>query len=398
MALATQCPQCFTIFRVANDQLKLRGGLVRCGSCRQVFNGNEFLVEASISDGHYQPAAGSKARFDATSSFPPLQQPLAPTDTIPEVNAAVAPVQPLAAAEPIAAVSEPKVFRSPADPGYLPDLAMPLKESEPLRADLGMDQLTPKAPEDIEAAALLRRSSTLDEKPADADPEQDSAGFGDDDPFKAYEQAAGIDPATAHDEHDEHGTASKHEQEDQDEGEEDTADEPAFVRSAQRRQRVGHVMKMAMMIAAGVMVPVLLLQSIYYWRNQLAVAVPPLQPMLNGMCAAFHCTVGLPAEIERLTLESNELQVVPPNQNIYALTLVLRNRGARAQAWPNIELTLNNDEEKAVVRRVFRPREYLPNARLADAGIGAESEQQIKLTFELNDALASGYRIYLFYP
>ena len=59
MALATQCPHCLTIFRVASDQLKLRGGLVRCGSCRQVFNGNEFLVEPSIADGHYQPAPGS---------------------------------------------------------------------------------------------------------------------------------------------------------------------------------------------------------------------------------------------------------------------------------------------------------------------------------------------------
>ena len=62
MALATQCPHCLTIFRVVSDQLKLRGGLVRCGSCRQVFNGNDYLVEASVADGHYQPAPGSKAQ------------------------------------------------------------------------------------------------------------------------------------------------------------------------------------------------------------------------------------------------------------------------------------------------------------------------------------------------
>ena len=48
MALATQCPHCLTIFRVVSDQLKLRGGLVRCGSCRQVFNGNDYLAEASV--------------------------------------------------------------------------------------------------------------------------------------------------------------------------------------------------------------------------------------------------------------------------------------------------------------------------------------------------------------
>ena len=38
MALATRCPQCDALFRVVADQLKLRGGLVRCGQCRAVFD------------------------------------------------------------------------------------------------------------------------------------------------------------------------------------------------------------------------------------------------------------------------------------------------------------------------------------------------------------------------
>lgn len=44
MALATQCPHCYTSFRVANDQLKLHAGLVRCGACKQTFNGIEHLL------------------------------------------------------------------------------------------------------------------------------------------------------------------------------------------------------------------------------------------------------------------------------------------------------------------------------------------------------------------
>jgi predicted Zn finger-like uncharacterized protein len=38
MALATRCPNCHALFRVVADQLKLRGGLVRCGACRHVFD------------------------------------------------------------------------------------------------------------------------------------------------------------------------------------------------------------------------------------------------------------------------------------------------------------------------------------------------------------------------
>src|SRR6476661_6947099 len=45
MALATKCPHCKTTFRVASDQLKLRGGIVRCGTCTQVFDGNASLVD-----------------------------------------------------------------------------------------------------------------------------------------------------------------------------------------------------------------------------------------------------------------------------------------------------------------------------------------------------------------
>lgn len=44
MALATQCPHCYTSFRVANDQLKLHAGMVRCGACKQTFNGIEHLL------------------------------------------------------------------------------------------------------------------------------------------------------------------------------------------------------------------------------------------------------------------------------------------------------------------------------------------------------------------
>ncbi len=45
MALATQCPHCHTTFRVAADQLKLRGGIVRCGACNEVFDGNSALID-----------------------------------------------------------------------------------------------------------------------------------------------------------------------------------------------------------------------------------------------------------------------------------------------------------------------------------------------------------------
>jgi len=43
MTLATQCPHCNTTFRVDENQLTAYNGLVRCGVCARVFNGNDFI-------------------------------------------------------------------------------------------------------------------------------------------------------------------------------------------------------------------------------------------------------------------------------------------------------------------------------------------------------------------
>src|SRR5471030_2112659 len=59
MALATKCPHCNTIFRVAHDQLKLRGGIVRCGACNEVFDGNAALVEPAAAKAPMAPLPSS---------------------------------------------------------------------------------------------------------------------------------------------------------------------------------------------------------------------------------------------------------------------------------------------------------------------------------------------------
>jgi len=65
MALATQCPHCHTTFRVAADQLKLRGGIVRCGACQRIFDGNAHLIDLD------KPAAPAPAD---TPAVPPPPQ------------------------------------------------------------------------------------------------------------------------------------------------------------------------------------------------------------------------------------------------------------------------------------------------------------------------------------
>ena len=47
----TRCPGCKTIFRVTPQQLALKGGQVRCGHCRTVFDGTAALVSLAPQPG-----------------------------------------------------------------------------------------------------------------------------------------------------------------------------------------------------------------------------------------------------------------------------------------------------------------------------------------------------------
>jgi predicted Zn finger-like uncharacterized protein len=46
--MLTRCPACETHFRVTAEQIKARSGRVRCGSCQQVFNALDTLIETPV--------------------------------------------------------------------------------------------------------------------------------------------------------------------------------------------------------------------------------------------------------------------------------------------------------------------------------------------------------------
>ena len=108
--------------------------------------------------------------------------------------------------------------------------------------------------------------------------------------------------------------------------------------------------------------------------------------------------VGLPMQIESVSIESSDFQPLPDRPDQFMLSVLLRNRGSTVQAWPTIELTLNDATDKAVGRRLITPRDYLPTGQTAVRGFGAGSEQPLRLVFDLSRLKAAGYRVYLFYP
>ncbi|NBB10780.1 DUF3426 domain-containing protein [Pseudomonas sp. SLFW] len=84
-SFVTQCPHCQTSFRVSHAQLSVARGMVRCGSCLQVFNAAKQLLEKS-----------AEARAAAQAAA----QPLEPAQPVPAPVVEVLAPQSVVAAQP----------------------------------------------------------------------------------------------------------------------------------------------------------------------------------------------------------------------------------------------------------------------------------------------------------
>ncbi|MGK5057409.1 DUF3426 domain-containing protein [Janthinobacterium sp. LB2P49] len=407
MALATKCPHCNTIFRVAADQLKLRGGIVRCGTCREVFDGNAALVDPAAASPFLTSPSGTAAplptSYPADNSLPSTtdDEPIysldfdtsfdpfgilpetaqlkddaddgehieldldvslpadVPADAPLELPAATAPEAPESPLpQPMAPFKRRQVDDAPAFATYLRD-----SRREPNLETVA----APAAPAEkvsLDKPAPARREPTLDDQP--------------DTPQPAAPIAA--DPA-----------------DDQDEPVLPPADdEPAFVTQGRRREQSGKALRVAMAAGSVVLLLLLFLQVMTTFRNPLAAQFPQWKPTLVALCKLSNCQVDLPAQIEALAIEQGELQTL--KEQTFSYVSLLRNQSRSVQAWPSIELILNDANDKPVLRRVIAPRDYLPATVDVSKGFAPRSEQIIKLYFALDQLTASGYHIAIFYP
>ena len=150
-------------------------------------------------------------------------------------------------------------------------------------------------------------------------------------------------------------------------------------------------------IAALLLLLMLLAQAAYFFRVDLAAQLPGLKPALIGYCRILKCSVPLPQHTDLIGIESSGLEADPANENRITLNALLRNRAPYAQAFPNLELTLNNSQDKPLARRVFGPADYLSQAENEAAGLLPNHELGIKLHLNTTDLKPSGYRLVLLY-
>jgi len=171
---------------------------------------------------------------------------------------------------------------------------------------------------------------------------------------------------------------------------------PEFLEEEAPRARFG----LAWALAALVALAALLGQLVYYYRTEIATLLPQTRPYLAQGCRVLDCELRLPRRPDLLSIESSDLQADNRRDSLIVLNAVIRNRAPFAQEHPALELTLTDAADKALVRRVLRPTEYLQAAapqQLAQ-GIGPGAEAVLRVHFDTSGVRATGYRLYLFYP
>lgn len=157
-------------------------------------------------------------------------------------------------------------------------------------------------------------------------------------------------------------------------------------------------------VASLLLLVVLAGQGSYFYRTELSVLVPTLQPYLEQYCEFLECTVPLPQHAELLNIEASDLQSDPAQPaGVITLTATVRNRAPFPQAFPAFELTLTDTQDQPLASRILTPAQYLSAEKKSAADIAAQAiapnhEINVKLHLDSGDLKAAGYRLFLFYP
>jgi predicted Zn finger-like uncharacterized protein len=423
MSMITTCPKCHTAFRVSSQQLNAREGKVRCGRCSNVFNGFMHLT-APEEDMDELLSAPSIDIPPAPVAPPPVAPP--PSEKIevkpfsmPPFPAQTVEVSPPEIKPPLTApdVTAPytinpfpdtrieipdDAYKLPPDAFKIPaEVAKPAAEAfdskffQPFPITLPTEKSA--APQAFEASPLTppERDPFDDDYDADMPPAPKAAR-----PIESYSPSAAPVPMPK-------GKQKKNKTKqpayetsvDTDDAALDLDDDadsggPTLFDDDASRARP-HWLWGA---GAALLLVSLAAQGLFFFRQDIAQALPAVRPLMQQACEALSCKIPLSQNFELLSIEASELVSDPQKPEQIELRATVRNRARFVQAFPNLDLSLTDAQDQTLVKRVIAPEAYLAAPATAEAGFAPNSEISVKLPFNAVNLKPAGYRLLLFYP
>ncbi len=150
-------------------------------------------------------------------------------------------------------------------------------------------------------------------------------------------------------------------------------------------------------ILLAVMFLMAIAQSVYFLRHQIAMYYPNIKPHLVRVCEKIGCSIDLPKKIALILIDDSDIQEDAEHAGVMRLSTTLINQAGFYQAYPNLELTLTDVEDKPKLRRIFKPIEYLPAKTDIALGLAAGAVVKVKLAMTSQGIAVAGYRVFVSY-
>ena len=434
--LYIRCPTCRTVFRTQDWTLELQAGKVRCGQCRMVFNGRSNLVEVAFDDA----ATDTETLHSTSAGFESDESHGVPSgmsrDLARELDDHAAAFERDARDHPAGASATtsgglgPRLTASEVDERDRPEptlgadgYASPL----PLRdvPSFDNDMHRPIATEPLEDTGPATTSRSSPATTSDSSPHTPRTPFPEigieRDPLgiEAMPKAGGPDTITTADTGP--PTRSRFVQRSDAMGEPLTGNTLARSGPTTRSGRApaDPVLRHDAVVMPDWKTPAppprrgarwlysvlsvllfvgLLAQALFHYRNVIAADYPVTRHHLVAACTTIGCRIEPLRNRDEIAIESHDLQADPAHQGLLILQTTLRNQSRHALAFPHLELELDDNAGKPIVRRAFTPIEYAGGAADFSLGIPANSEWNVKLFLDASSVAAGAYHLYHFYP
>ncbi|VEF07932.1 MJ0042 family finger-like domain-containing protein [Pseudomonas fluorescens] len=376
-SFVTQCPHCQTSFRVSHAQLSVARGVVRCGSCLQVFNAAKQLLEQHAGKDAVTPVAS--APVEATPAEPQrpvmLETPAPRAISQKQWSASELDLDSLDLDEELARLEQREIQpvselgrgredalsarRDSAEPddGAWPDSLF----SEPA------DQRAPEPGDepqisDIEPVKPERTEPSLSLEPVDLDDEPAIPQLRLHDPIDPNARRDRFSASDDSDDDDLPPVAPPRKKRERAETGvradvlQDLTDDPLQLDWQKRRSPWGRrlLWLLLVLIAAGGLAG----QYVAYHFEELA-RQDQYRPWFQQLCPQIGCTVPSKVDIARIKSSNLVVRSHPEFSGALVVDAIIYNRATFSQPFPLLELRFADLNGHLIASRRFKPGEYL---------------------------------------
>ncbi len=380
-SFVTQCPHCQTSFRVSHTQLSVARGVVRCGSCLQVFNAAKQLLEQRAGKEAVTPVAPAIVEPAPVTEAPvvarppePIEPPEPRTISQKQWSAAELDLDSLDLDQELARLEQREIqptteFGRPREESLSARRDSHEPEDEPWSDSLFSEPADERISEpeheteaiDLEPVKQERTEPSLSLEPVDLDDEPPIPQLRLHDPI---DHSARHERLSASDETDDDLTPVEPPRKKRERSEpgvraevlQDLTDDPLQLDWQKRRSPWGRrlLWLLLILLAAGALAG----QYIAYHFDELA-RQDQYRPWFQQLCPQIGCTV--PSKVDIAKIKSSNLVVRshPEFSGALVVDAIIYNRAPFSQPFPLLELRFADLNGHLIASRRFKPGEYL---------------------------------------